>query len=104
MGGVSLGAFNDELLAHLPLVAVVRGGGPLAGRVRHFTVAGTWRDYARAFGAIVITRPAYIEATGDTDANEGSLWLDGGANAGAVEARLRGSSPAAAPETPRPRS
>ena len=62
---------------------------PLAGRVRHFTVAGTWRDYARAFGAIVITRPAYIEATGDTDANEGSLWLDGGANAGAVEARLR---------------
>ncbi len=62
---------------------------PLAGRVQRFIVAGVWRDYARAFGAVVITRPAYIQATGDADANEGSLWLDGGANASAVEARLR---------------
>ena len=42
-----------------------------AGDGSHFTVAGVWRDYARPFGAIVISRPAYIEATGDGSANEG---------------------------------
>jgi putative ABC transport system permease protein len=62
---------------------------PLGGRVQRFTVAGIWRDYARAFGAIVITRPAYVQATGDAVANEGSLWLDDGASASAVAARLR---------------
>ena len=62
---------------------------PLGGRVQHFAVAGIWRDYARAFGAVVITRSAYSRATGDTDANEGSLWLDGSANAATVETRLR---------------
>ncbi len=62
---------------------------PLAGRTRRFTVAGVWRDYARMSGSVVISRPAYIAATGDATANEGSIWLDGGASASATEALLR---------------
>jgi len=62
---------------------------PLGGQVRHFTVAGIWRDYARAFGAVVITRPAYIAATRDQDANEGSVWLKPGSDPARVESQLR---------------
>jgi putative ABC transport system permease protein len=62
---------------------------PLGGRVRHFTVAGIWRDYARAFGAVVITRPAYLEATQDSAANEGSVWLEPGSDPARVESDLR---------------
>jgi putative ABC transport system permease protein len=62
---------------------------PLGERVRHFTVAGIWRDYARAFGAVVITRPAYIEATQDSAANEGSVWLKPGSDPVRVESELR---------------
>ena len=63
---------------------------PLGGRTRRFTIAGIWRDYARAFGAIVITRTAYVEATGDSSANEGAVWLDGRTRPAAAEAALRG--------------
>ncbi len=62
---------------------------PLAGRSRSFTIAGIWRDYARASGAIVITRTAYIAATNDQTANEGSIWLDGRVSAVATEAAVR---------------
>jgi putative ABC transport system permease protein len=62
---------------------------PLGERMRHFTVAGIWRDYARTFGAVVITRPAYIEATQDTSANEGSVWLKPGSDPARVESQLR---------------
>jgi putative ABC transport system permease protein len=62
---------------------------PLAGRTRRFTVAGIWRDYARTSGAIVISRQAYLSATGDGSANEGSIWLKSGANAALTEAALR---------------
>jgi putative ABC transport system permease protein len=62
---------------------------PLGEQVRHFTVAGIWRDYARAFGAVVITRPAYIEATHDAAANEGSVWLEPGSDPARVESELR---------------
>lgn len=61
---------------------------PLAGRTQRFTVAGIWRDYARPSGSIVISRPAYIAATGDGSANEGSIWLNTGANAAHTEAAL----------------
>ncbi len=61
---------------------------PLAGRAQHFTVAGIWRDYARTSGAIVMSRRAYRNATGDDGANEGSLWLGRGANEAATEAAL----------------
>jgi putative ABC transport system permease protein len=63
---------------------------PLGGRTRRFIIAGIWRDYARAFGAIVITRPAYVEATGDSSANEGAVWLNGRTTPAAAETALRG--------------
>jgi putative ABC transport system permease protein len=62
---------------------------PLAGRSRPFRVVGVWRDYARTFGAVVISLPAYIAATGDHSATEGSVWLDGRLAPEAVEAALR---------------
>jgi putative ABC transport system permease protein len=62
---------------------------PLAGRSQRFTVAGIWRDYARTTGAIVISRQAYLAATGDGSANEGSIWLNAGANAALTETALR---------------
>jgi putative ABC transport system permease protein len=62
---------------------------PLGEQLRHFTVAGIWRDYARAFGAVVITRATYIEATHDADANEGSVWLRPGSDPARVESALR---------------
>jgi putative ABC transport system permease protein len=66
---------------------------PLAGQMRRFAIAGIWRDYARAFGAVVITRNAYIEATGDRTANEASIWLNGRTSPVAAEAALRAESP-----------
>jgi putative ABC transport system permease protein len=62
---------------------------PLAGRLQPFTIAGVWRDYARLSGSVVIARSAYVAATGDQSANEGSIWLNTGANAGDVEKALR---------------
>ena len=62
---------------------------PLAGRSRPFIVSGVWRDYARSTGAIVISRPAYLAATGDAGANEGSIWLTPGADSASTESALR---------------
>ncbi len=66
---------------------------PLAGRMRRFEIAGIWRDYARAFGAVVLSRTAYIAASGDRNANEASVWLDGRTSPTAAEAALRAASP-----------
>ena len=63
---------------------------PLSGRNQRFTVAGIWRDYARASGSVVISRQAYLAATDDHSANEGSVWLSSGANPALTEAALRG--------------
>jgi putative ABC transport system permease protein len=63
----------------------------LAGHTRKYRVAGIWRDYARTFGAVVMTIPAYSAATGDRSATEGSVWLDGRRTADAVVAGLRAS-------------
>jgi putative ABC transport system permease protein len=54
-----------------------------------FTVAGVWRDYARASGSVVMSWRAYTGATGDSTATECSMWLARGIDAGAVEASLR---------------
>jgi putative ABC transport system permease protein len=62
---------------------------PLAGRAQRFTVAGIWRDYARMSGSLVISRQTYVAATGDGSANEGSIWLNTGANAELTETALR---------------
>ena len=63
---------------------------PLGGRLRRFTVAGVWRDYARSTGAIVIDRADYIAATGDRAATEGSIWLKAGSDAATVIEAVRG--------------
>lgn len=62
---------------------------PLAGRMQAFTVAGVWRDYARLSGSIVISTHAYQADTGDTGANEGSIWLKSGVAAASTEKLLR---------------
>jgi putative ABC transport system permease protein len=62
---------------------------PLGGALRSFVVAGVWRDYARTSGAVVISRRAYRNATGDDTANEASIWLDHRADAALTEAALR---------------
>jgi len=62
---------------------------PLGSRTQQFTIAGVWRDYARTFGTVVISLPAYVAATGDHSATEGSVWLDGRRTPAAVEAALR---------------
>jgi putative ABC transport system permease protein len=62
---------------------------PLAGRLQQFTIAGVWRDYARLSGSVAISRPAYVAATGDDSANEGSLWLNAGVDARAAVQELR---------------
>jgi putative ABC transport system permease protein len=70
---------------------------PLAGGMHAFSIAGVWRDYARTAGAVVISRTAYIAATGDSSATEGSLWLreraDAAATQAAIQARLGRSDP-----------
>jgi putative ABC transport system permease protein len=62
---------------------------PLAGRKQRFTVAGVWRDYAHISGSIVISRQAYLAATGDDSANEGSLWMKAGADPAATVVAIR---------------
>jgi putative ABC transport system permease protein len=64
---------------------------PLDGRLLPVFVAGIWRDYVRPEGAIVMTRTAYIAATGDHSANEGSLWRSPQISAPALEAAVRAS-------------
>ncbi len=54
-------------------------------------VAGVWRDYARLSGSIVISLQAYRSDTGDASANEGSIWLESGADAASVGKLLRAS-------------
>ena len=69
--------------------AAMLGAFAAGCRTRRFTVAGIWRDYARTSGSVVISRQAYIAATGDGSANEGSVWLNEGAGAAQAEAALR---------------
>jgi putative ABC transport system permease protein len=62
---------------------------PLAGRTQRFMIAGVWRDYARLSGSVVISRRAYVAASGDRGANEASVWLNSVADAAAVEKAMR---------------
>ncbi|MFM7848270.1 MAG: FtsX-like permease family protein, partial [Rubrivivax sp.] len=55
---------------------------PLEGRVVSTQVRGVWRDYARQFGAVVMSRADYQALTGDTRVNDLALWLDTPAGAG----------------------
>jgi putative ABC transport system permease protein len=62
---------------------------PLAGQRFAVMVAGTWRDYARQFGAIVIDERDYRRLTHDTRVTDAALWLAPGVAPAQVIARLR---------------
>jgi len=48
---------------------------PLDGKVVPVVVRGVWRDYARQFGAVVMSRQDYQALTGDTRLNDLAIWL-----------------------------
>ncbi|HSV70277.1 MAG TPA: ABC transporter permease, partial [Methylibium sp.] len=56
-------------------------------------VAGLWRDYARQHGALVMAAPDYRALTGDERLNDLALTLAPGADAAAVQQRLRALAP-----------
>jgi putative ABC transport system permease protein len=62
---------------------------PLDGRNVRFFIAGTWRDYVRSAGAIVIRREDYLHATGDSNANYASIWRQPNSSEAAIAAQIR---------------
>ncbi|MEY4712554.1 MAG: hypothetical protein RIS88_2004 [Pseudomonadota bacterium] len=58
-----------------------------------FFVAGTWRDYARQSGAVMMDRADYLRLTGDERVNDLMLWLTPGADAASVQDALRALAP-----------
>jgi len=61
---------------------------PLAGRRATFRIAGTFRDYSRTWGAILVDLADYRALTGDLLANDIAVHLAPGADAKAVTAGL----------------
>jgi len=62
---------------------------PLQGQLREFRVAGIWRDYARAGGAVILRRSDYIALTGDRDAGDAAIWLTKNTSAAQVQENIR---------------
>ena len=58
---------------------------PIADPPVQARVLGVWRDFARQFGAIVISDADYQRLTGDTRINDLALWLDADAAPGTVQ-------------------
>lgn len=58
------------------------------GHTLAVTIAGVFRDYGRSGGSVVVPRAAYVEAGGDSAANEALVWLHRGAAADVVVAAL----------------
>jgi putative ABC transport system permease protein len=52
---------------------------PMNGKRIAFFVAGTFRDYARQHGSVLIDRSDYAALTGDWRVNDAALWLAPGA-------------------------
>jgi putative ABC transport system permease protein len=67
----------------------------IGGVPRRLFVAGTWRDYARQWGAIVVPLEDYRRFTGDATATEAAFDLKPGADARAVQEALQAALPAA---------
>src|SRR6202165_1817703 len=51
---------------------------PMNGKSIPFVVAGTFRDYARQNGSVLIDRADYVALTGDRRVNDAALWLSSG--------------------------
>jgi putative ABC transport system permease protein len=67
----------------------------IGGVPRRLFVAGTWRDYARQWGAIVVPLEDYRCFTGDATATEAAFDLNPGADARAVQEALQAALPVA---------
>jgi putative ABC transport system permease protein len=62
---------------------------PLDGRPLRTRVAGVYRDYGHAGGAIAIDRAVYVEATGDAGVTDAAIHTAARADATSVAATLR---------------
>jgi putative ABC transport system permease protein len=62
---------------------------PLGGQLVQASVRGLWRDYERPGGSVVMPRDVFVRYTGDTRATTSALWLERGADADEVSARIR---------------
>ena len=62
---------------------------PIGGELRHFRLAGIWRDYARSNGSVVVDLAVFERVTGEQRYTEGSFWLAPGASAASVLPGLR---------------
>jgi len=67
----------------LPPLAAAFGGAT------KFFVAGVWRDYVRQSGAVIMDLRDYQRLTGDDRTSELQLWLTQGADAAAIQRRVR---------------
>lgn len=61
----------------------------IAGHAVRLSVRGTYRDYERQNGSMILDRDAYIGLTGDHRANAAWLWLDEGVDATEMGATIR---------------
>ena len=78
-----------RLGAGLPLLDAALGLPRADDGSSRFVVAGVWRDYVRQSGAVMLRQADYQRLTGDRRVNDLQLWLAPGADASAVQARLR---------------
>jgi putative ABC transport system permease protein len=62
---------------------------PLGGVTVRASVRGLWRDYERPGGSVVVPRDVFVRYTGDTRATTSALWLQPGADADVVAARIQ---------------
>ncbi|MFZ3320787.1 MAG: FtsX-like permease family protein [Usitatibacter sp.] len=62
---------------------------PIAGRVQALRVAGSIRDFARTWGAMIIPLDDYRRVTGDTRANDLAVFLPSGTDPLKAEAAIR---------------
>ncbi|WP_310475401.1 ABC transporter permease [Sandarakinorhabdus sp.] len=67
----------------------------IGGQPRRLFVAGTWRDYARQWGAVMLPLEDYRRLTGDVSATEAAFELQPGADAHTVQNALQAALPAA---------
>ncbi|HEY2628537.1 MAG TPA: ABC transporter permease, partial [Usitatibacter sp.] len=66
---------------------------PIAGRMQPLRIAGTIRDFARTWGAMIIPIEDYRRITGDTRANDVAVFLATGTDPEAMQAAIRRSLP-----------
>ncbi len=62
---------------------------PLGDRMPTFHIRGTWRDYARQQGAVVIEQDDFRALTGDTRSNDLGIFLSDGTDPAAVMTAIR---------------